>query len=270
MKTQKLLITPDLASQMLQNNIKNRNVKQPVVDRYAKDIIEGRWKEDTAEMIKISKTGIVLDGQHRLHAIIKANKGINLHLATDLEDSIFDVLDTGSVRSAGDVFTISQIKCGFKIAAIISAYEVLKIGSLHGTSVQKQNKKTNSELLAIYLENPNFWDEVSKKSTSWYDHFGMILSTSTIGSFYAYMYENRPDLAADFFDQLTGKKNITNATIFVLRNKLFKDKLSTYKLTSQYKNALIIKTWNAFVTNREIKILKFDAEVEKTPSFVFL
>jgi hypothetical protein len=269
MKTQKLFITPDLASQLLQNNFNNRKIKQPVVDRYAKDIQEGRWKEDTAEMIKISKSGTILDGQHRLMAIIKANKGIWLHLATELDESIFDVLDTGSVRSAGDVFTISQVKCGFKIAAIISAYEVLKIGSLHGTSVQKNNKKTNQELLSIYLENPLFWDEVSKKSTSWYEKFGTILSTSTIGSFYAYLYENRPDLASDFFDQLTGKSNITNLTILVLKNKLFKDKVSSHKFTSQYKNALIIKTWNAFVTNKEFKLLKFDAEVETIPRFIF-
>jgi hypothetical protein len=79
-----------------------------VVNRYAQDILAGRWKEDTGEVIKVSKSGIVLDGQHRLYAIVKANTPIFLHIAYGIDDSVSDVLDTGSVRSASDVFKLNQ------------------------------------------------------------------------------------------------------------------------------------------------------------------
>lgn len=269
MKIEKLLITPDLASSMLQNNLRNRNLKQPVIERYAQDIKQGRWKEDTAEMIKISKNGNILDGQHRLHAIIKANKEIWIHVATGLEESVFDVLDTGSLRSASDVFTISNIRNASKISSIIAFYELLKINVLNHEAVQKNKRKTNAELLSTYSEYPEFWDEVCRKTTSWYESFSKIIGTSYIGGIYAYVYENRPDIASDFFDQLTGKSNITNSTLFVLRNKLLKDKLSVHKYSQSYKVALIIKTWNAFVKNKEFKLLKFDAEIEPTPTFIF-
>ena len=110
MKIEKILITPTMAKELLEKNINNRNVKQPVVARYAKDMIAGKWKQDTAELIKISKTGLILDGQHRLLAIVKANVSIYFHIASELEDNIFDVLDTGSIRNSCDVFNIQNIK----------------------------------------------------------------------------------------------------------------------------------------------------------------
>jgi hypothetical protein len=104
----KELITPSRAKELLEANINNRRVKDEVVNRYAQDILAGRWKEDTGEVIKISKSGIVLDGQHRLYAIIKANTPIFLHIVYGIDDSVSDVLDTGSVRSASDVFKLNN------------------------------------------------------------------------------------------------------------------------------------------------------------------
>ena len=106
----KMLVTPTLAKQMLEANTSNRRVRENVVLQYANDMISDRWKENTAEMIKVSATGVILDGQHRLYAIIKANKPIYLHIATNLPDEVFDVLDTGSRRNAADVFMVQGIK----------------------------------------------------------------------------------------------------------------------------------------------------------------
>ena len=68
-------------------------------------------------MIKISKSGTILDGQHRLMAIIKANKGIWLHLATELDESIFDVSRFESYRKE-DVESIITFP-GFKDVIVL-------------------------------------------------------------------------------------------------------------------------------------------------------
>ena len=49
----KELITPSRAKELLEANINNRRVKIEVVNRYAQDILAGRWKYDTGEVIKI-------------------------------------------------------------------------------------------------------------------------------------------------------------------------------------------------------------------------
>jgi len=74
MEFKQLTITPSIAKGYLENNQNNRRVKDTKVKLYAREMMAGRWKEGTAEFIKISKAGNVLDGQHRLLAIIMANK----------------------------------------------------------------------------------------------------------------------------------------------------------------------------------------------------
>jgi hypothetical protein len=92
----KQLVTPDLAKVYLSTNNQNRNVKERKVNRFTHDIMLGKWKDDTGETIKFSKCGKLIDGQHRLLAIIKANKPINIHISEGHDYSIFDVLDTGT------------------------------------------------------------------------------------------------------------------------------------------------------------------------------
>ena len=49
----KELVTPSMAEKYLQSNISNRRIKEKVVVQYANDMKNGRWKDDTAEAIKI-------------------------------------------------------------------------------------------------------------------------------------------------------------------------------------------------------------------------
>ena len=102
-------ITPEMAVELLEKNTINRRVKERVVGQYATEILAGRWRSGTGEVIKIAKDGTILDGQHRLLAVIKADKEIVAHLAYDVSNEVFDVLDTGSPRGAADVFHIEGI-----------------------------------------------------------------------------------------------------------------------------------------------------------------
>jgi len=263
----KELITPAIAEVYLQSNISNRRVKAPIVLQYAKDMQNGRWKDDTAEMIKISKTGVILDGQHRLLAVKKSNTAIWFMVAKGLDDDVFDVLDTGSRRNASDAFKVKNIKHENSIPSIISMYNYLKLGKRIG--IQKNDKATNAVLLEQYYQRENFWQNVARKSFQSYQAFAKILSPALIGGFYAYLSENDPEKAEMFINQLTTGGNITNNTINLLRNKLMQDKISPRKMPPTLKIALIIKTWNLFVKNEDIKLLKFDTVNENFPEFYF-
>jgi len=264
MEIQKILITPSLASQYLEANIKNRAVKLPVLLRYTKDMANGAWKEDTGELIKISKTGVVLDGQHRLLALKKANVSIYFHVATGLEDSIFDVLDTGSLRNATDVFYINKIKNCNRLPSTIQRYCTLK-NSINTNSTHKHVLHTNAKLLELYYEKPEYWDFVVSKAIIWYRNFSHILTPQIIGGFYAHFSDINSNDAEIFMEQLCTGVGITNSAVGLCRNKLIQDKLSMKKIPSSTKNALIIKAWNCFRTNINPKILKFAADVEPAP-----
>jgi hypothetical protein len=49
---------------------------------------------------------VLVDGQHRLAAIIEADLPIEVTVFTDVGAGTFDVLDTGKRRNAADVLAI--------------------------------------------------------------------------------------------------------------------------------------------------------------------
>lgn len=212
----------------------------------------GRWKRGTYELIKVSRSGFISDGQHRLCAVIKANKNVPFHFKFNLDDSVFDVLDTGSVRSAADVFKIQGIKNDNTIPSIIQTYFSLASGN---ASV-KNGKLTNAQILIEYENNPEFWQEVARKTATWYTQCGQIMPPSLIGGFFAFFNSKNEVMANDFMTQLTTGFGITNDVIMMLRNKLVDDKLAKRKMSPSDKLAIIIKTWNAYRTGKSFKILK--------------
>jgi len=257
------LITPDIARQYLSLNKNNRRIREPKIVQYVKDMLSGRWKEGTAECIKISNTGNILDGQHRLTAIVKSGMSIKMHVATGLDESVFSVLDTGKSRNAGDVFTIDNAKNSNVVPSIIAFYN--QVSSGYKYHEHESTKPTNFMLLEMYNSDKAFWDYVSKKSLGFYDDFSKVLPPSFIGGLYAIFYKVRPDIADSFFIQLCQGIAIKNSTIGVLRNKYIADRISLRKLPRVAKLAYAIKAWNCYVQGYELKIIKFDSSKEELP-----
>ena len=103
MKTKQLLITPQIASDILRSNKSNRKIRPYWVAELARQMSGGFWREDTTETIKISASGNLIDGQHRLMALISANVSLNFLVASELDQEIYAFIDQGFKRSAGDV-----------------------------------------------------------------------------------------------------------------------------------------------------------------------
>lgn len=268
MKLTKTLVTPSMAKKLLETNTsKNRRIKPAVVNKYAKEMAEGRWRKDTAEAIKISEDGALIDGQHRLLAIVKSNKSIELLVASEVPYENFKVIDTGVSRNAGDAFKIEGIKNSNLVPAIISLYNVLK-STGKGASYEADQVPSITSVLDLYYERQNFWQSASNKAVNWYVSFSHIISPKTLGALYALFYDKNQQDATDFMDQLTTGINIKNQTISYLRAKMINDKLSPKKMHRNFKIALIIKTWNFFRKKTELpssKHLKFDPAKENFP-----
>lgn len=99
MKTEIIRITPELAADMLSRNANNRALRSRVVDLYAADMANDAW-EETSQAITFDVDGNLLDGQHRLNAIIKSGRSINMVVVTDAPRS--GMYDAGLSRSILD------------------------------------------------------------------------------------------------------------------------------------------------------------------------
>lgn len=110
-------ITPLQAKIFLKNNPNNRNINDAHVNYLAGQMLNGQWKEN-GETIIIDKTGAIMDGQHRLSAVIVANMPIKTALAVDVDRGVMNTVNTGKIRSAADCFTMNGVKNANSIAAL--------------------------------------------------------------------------------------------------------------------------------------------------------
>lgn len=119
-------ISPVVAAEMLdRNGIINRNVQVNRVATYAADMRAGAWL-DTGDTIRVTDGGCVVDGQHRLLAVIKADVTLEMVVARGVAPDTIHVIDTGKPRTLADVLHIQGHKKAAVLAATISeslAYE---------------------------------------------------------------------------------------------------------------------------------------------------
>lgn len=265
MKIAKQLITPNEAKELLNLSAGNRNISVSKVAKYANEMKSGGWVEDTFEFIKISKEGFLLDGHHRLNAIIKAGVPINLNIVKGVDSEIMRVIDTGKSRNPGDAFKIHGIANANNLSAIISAIISYELGYSVDMNVGRNPSISNFDLIDRYDKDPEYWQELYKKTQPIYLKINKVIGTTIIGKYYHLFSAKHPDKVEPFFKQLVNG-SVSNETINILRSTLIRNKISQKKLSNVVLNAFIIKTWNAYVTNTEFKILKFDITNHTMPT----
>jgi len=104
-----MTVTPQMAERWLPANTRNRHIRWKAVDRYAEDMASGRWRF-TGEGIKFSRSGRLLDGQHRLLAIVKSGASVQMVVSTNLDEDAQDNMDTNIKRSGADMLSWREIK----------------------------------------------------------------------------------------------------------------------------------------------------------------
>lgn len=97
-------ITPELAKEYLKHNTNNRPVRTSRVGLLAKEMLSTKAKglEPHPAPILFDENGTLLDGQHRLHAIIALDMPVKMMVGYGFKNAIFGWLDSGATRNMGD------------------------------------------------------------------------------------------------------------------------------------------------------------------------
>jgi hypothetical protein len=109
---EEVIITPEFAKDILTRNYGNRPIRESSVRRYAKLMKEGKW-EVTHQAIALDKRGHLVDGQHRLNAVIKAGVPVTMvlsHYSKRKIETVTDItgIDKGDKRTVSDCTGLSQ------------------------------------------------------------------------------------------------------------------------------------------------------------------
>jgi len=102
-----MTVTPAMATNWLENaNTRNRKLSDAYVSRLARDIAEGRWLL-THEGLAFDPTGVLLDGQHRLWAVVLADKPIQTYVWLNITPDALVAINNGRPRSIQDALTLA-------------------------------------------------------------------------------------------------------------------------------------------------------------------
>lgn len=148
-------ITPELARTSLANNVRNRSLSEDVVLAYARDMLNLEWQA-THQGIAFNDRDELIDGQHRLHAIVRSGVTIRMMVTFGLpshiagkEITVMDCVDRGRTRSVSDQLKIQH---GLTDGSIIAAV-CLSIGRLcYGERTRRMSVGQTLEIYRAFEE----------------------------------------------------------------------------------------------------------------------
>ena len=103
-------VTSDVAYRWLEGNTHNRPVNDAHVKRLAADIRANRWRL-THQGIAFDTEGLLIDGQHRLWAVIEAGIPVRMRVFFNEPPENKSVVDSGQRRSNLDILNITGEVC---------------------------------------------------------------------------------------------------------------------------------------------------------------
>lgn len=131
-RSQWMQVDPDTARRWLDNNFRNRPIAEDTVNAYAHDMLNGVWVP-THQGVAFNDRDELIDGQHRLHAIIRSGITVRMMVTFGLPSDIegremttMDAVDRGRTRSVADQLKIQHgLKHGGIIAGICTRIATL-------------------------------------------------------------------------------------------------------------------------------------------------
>lgn len=240
-----ITINPKKAKELLKQNRNNRKLVKKKVEKYVKDMKEGRWKEN-GESIIMDKNNNFKDGQHRMEAVVEANYTYTAVLVRGVDPDVMDTIDTGSNRTLANVLEMDKVQYASLIAAMIS-----KIAPFNnGTSIDARQGISNAAGLEFYHKQGRSLHSLAVISYKIYGkQITPLLAQSDIG-FYHYVLAgyDMNETTTFFLNNICGIiTKETNAASWVAR-QFAKARKQKTRLSPKWKLGVVIKAWNLYLS----------------------
>lgn len=106
MNTEIREVSPELAADLLAKNTANRAINKRAVARYADAMSRKAWLVGN-DAICVGKDGVLLNGQHRLSAVVESGCTVRMLFRSDVEQGELFAMDQGNKRIAADIATLT-------------------------------------------------------------------------------------------------------------------------------------------------------------------
>jgi hypothetical protein len=249
-------VTPTKAETWLAANKRNRHVNKAWVEDIAAALRRGEYKP--LAPIAFDWNGVLIDGQHRLLAIIESGVTIKLWVAHNVDPDTQQVIDTGRKRRLADELHMQ----GIPNAALLAAMVVLVYRAEQHTLRTTSAHPTIPEGLALLSRHPNLPMSIPAAR-------GVSARLGGPPSIYGFLHYHFASIESDdaqedadyFFEHLgTGEGLEPGDPLLALRRLLERARQDpSNTLTQATRMAVFIKAWNAFRSGEPIQKLYWKA-----------
>jgi hypothetical protein len=259
MAIREVLITPNMASELLEKNSNNRPLSERKADKLANSMKAGEWKYN-GDAIRISRTGVLLDGQHRLRAIEKSRIPQKSILIDGLDDEVFTTIDIGSARTPAHMLGIVGLANAGILASSGKLILNLKLMGrpIHGTP----DKAPTHTQIVDFAENDKLLHAAATFATrKWIQRY----VTQSIGALCWYIFgKHNPHKRDEFFHELeTGEFSYPSSPIRFARDMLIEDRGASYSPDKTRRIAVLFKAYRLFAAGEQSKIIRLGKDQEE-------
>lgn len=250
-------VTPALAASWLGTMRRNRTLSGVRVKRLAEEIRHNRWTLNGQSII-FDKDGALIDGQHRLQAVLVADKAVEMSVVRGVASASWDTIDCGRARTASDALT-AKGRTGASLLAPVLRFVYQRTLGVLG-SIDRQHLPTTHDIVGLDDEFP-----AARDSVSWAMSKRFLKNSAVAFLRFVVMSEGPSVEATEFFDGLqTGLRLEPDSAIYAAREMLLQTGLD--RKDPRVLLAKLIKAWNAHLAGIPRKKFTWAPEDEEFPT----
>ncbi|MFB6626466.1 MULTISPECIES: hypothetical protein [unclassified Streptomyces] len=240
-------VTPELAKKWLSQNTHNRPLRKRAIADYARDMAAGSWLQN-GEAIKFAEDGTLLDGQHRLNAVVAAGVDVTMLVVSGLPRATQETMDAGRKRTAADAFSLRGEVHATVLAAVLKRVWLWDQGDY---KFGQNYTPTTAECAALLKERPEIYRSV-EIAVRIHQAF-RYLPQSVTGTAHHLLSRIDGAEAVWFFARIgDGAELPAGHPVLTLRNRVMTDRADNRKVPDHQYMAYLIRAWNAVRDNRSL------------------
>jgi hypothetical protein len=247
-------VTPVIAEQWLGTMVHNRKLSTRNVDKFAEQMKDGLWIFDGSP-IRFNETGNLIDGQHRLWALVEAGHEAQFLVLRGITQEAMATMDTGKSRTFTDILSLEDNDLAqlTTLAAVTNAVYRWEDGR-RGSALSAGGAGTggvvpNAVLLEFFRENRGRLIECCRMGANGTKRMRGLSGTSIGLAHWIFDAIDAADAEYFFTHLFDGVGLADGDAILALRNYLLRalaGSSTRAKLPLDLAIALMVKAWNAY------------------------
>lgn len=247
-------VTPAIAEEFLKSNTCNRPKTDYAVSVYSRAMTDGQWGLST-DAIGFDVDGVLVNGQHRLYAVIDSGTTQFFYVVRNLPKTTFQHVDQHRKRTSGDALGLLGEANSNQLAAMVHRIYMIKSGS----TVPTRERPSTASIIEFINEHPQI--RQSAQFVSSLTGIKKIMTLSEAGALHYSFAQRHMEGANVFFEKLVAGTGLEfGDPIFTLRELLINAKAARKRIKELSFFACCIKAWNVYRSGGKLKIIRFHNE----------